>query len=138
MRAPKNQGDRKVKRVIVAVQNTLVSEAVVQSLKKSDMLVEKTFGVAPDEIDVACRVFFADVLFMDVTRFGGGSFDNRKKTAETVKKTNPKIKVCLVCDNVSDPELAFRVTNAKEMGIIDAFFYQSVPSDYIADFIATL
>ena len=127
-----------MKRVIVAVQNTLVSEAVVQSLKKSDMLVEKAFGVAPDEIDSVCRAFFADVLFMDVARFGGGSFDNRKKTAETVKKSNPKIKVCLVCDNVSDPELAFRVTNAKEMGLIDAFFYQSVPSDYIADVISTM
>lgn len=127
-----------MKRVIVAVQNTLVAEAVAYSLKRSDMLVERSLEETPDGIAVVCQVFLADVLVMDVTRFGGGLFDNRMETVEAVKKTNPEIKVCLVCDNASDSELAYKVANAKTLGLIDAFFYQSLPSDYIADVISTM
>lgn len=131
-------GGVRMKRVIVAVQNALVSEAVAHSFKKCDMLVEKTQSDTPDGIAAVCEALFADVLFMDVTRFGGGNFDNRMKTVDMVKKNDSEIKICLVCDNVSDPELAFKVSNAKNMGVIDAFFYQSVPSDYIADVINTI
>lgn len=127
-----------MKRVIVAVQNTLVSEAVMHSLKKCDMIVERAQSDTPDGIAAVCKAFFADVLFMDVTRFGSGCFENRIETADEVKKDNQKIKVCLVCDNVSDEELSFKVANAKQLGLIDAFFYQSVPSDYVADVISTL
>lgn len=127
-----------MKRVVVAAQNTLISEVVAHSLKKCDTFVEKSLSDTPDGIATVCQVFFADVLFMDVTRFGGGSFDNRMKTVAAVRKTNPKIKVCLVCDNVSDSELSLKVANAKTMGLIDAFFYQSVPSDYIADVISAM
>lgn len=127
-----------MKRVIVAMQNTLVSEVVSYSLKKCDMLVEPALDDTPDGIVAACRMFFADVLFMDVTRFGGGSFDHRMKTAAAVRKNDPKVRICLVCDHVSDPESAFKIMSAKKMGQIDAFFYQSVPSDYIADVIGTM
>lgn len=127
-----------MKRVIVAVQNTLVSEVITHSLKNCDMLVERVLIDTPEGIETACRIFIADVLFMDVTRFGGGTFENRTETAIMVKKNNPSLKVCLVCDNVSDKELSFKVANAKALGVIDAFFYQSVPSDYIADVINTM
>lgn len=127
-----------MKRVIVAVQNTLISEAVMYSLKKRDMLAERATDGTPEGITAACGAFFADVLFMDVTRFGCGLFDNRIKTAESVKKNTPQTKVCFVCDNVSDAELSFKVANAKKLGVIDAFFYQSVPSNYIADVISTM
>lgn len=127
-----------MKRVIVAVQNTLVSEVVVQSLKNCDMLAEKALNDTPDGIVTACQVFLGDVLFMDVTRFGSGSIDNRMKTIDMMKKINPKIKICLICDNVSDAELSFKVVNARKIGLIDTFFYQSVPSDYIADVINTM
>ena len=127
-----------MKRVIVAVQNTLVGEVIAYTLKKHDMLVEKAADDTPEGIANVCGAFFADVLVTDVTRFGGGSFDNRIKTADAVKKSAPKTKVCFVCDNVSDSELSYKVANAKAMGQIDAFFYQSVPSDYIADVIGTM
>ena len=127
-----------MKRVIVAVQNTLVCEVVAYALKKHEMLVEKAADNTPEGIANVCGAFLADVLVTDVTRFGGGSFDNRIKTVHAVKKVNPDIKVCFVCDNVSDEDLSFKVANAKAMGQIDAFFYQSVPSDYIADVISTM
>lgn len=127
-----------MKRVIVAVQNMLVSEIIIHSLNHCDMLVEKALNDTTDGITNICHTFFCDVLFMDVTRFGNGSFENRMKTADTVKKSNPNVKICLICDNVSDEELSFKVANAKKMGLIDNFFYQSVPSDYIADVINTM
>ena len=127
-----------MKRVIVAVQNSLVSEVVVSSLRRHGMVVESASNDAPDGIAILCRAFFADVLVMDVTRFGGGTFDNRMKAVEAVKQACGGIKVCLVCDNVSDREASFKVANAKTMGVIDAFFYQSLPSDYIADVIDTM
>lgn len=127
-----------MKRVIVAVQNTLVSETILNALKKRGMIVEKSLSSEPQRIASLCDTLFADILVMDVTRFGGGTFDNRMETVDTVKRNNPEVKVCIVCDNVSDSELACKVANAKAMGLIVAFFYQSVPSDYIADVINTM
>lgn len=127
-----------MKRVIVAVQNTLVSEVLVNALQKREMLVETALVDTPDGIADLCDVFLSDVLVMDVTRFGSGTFDNRMQTAAHVRQNNPQMRVCLVCDNVSDAELSFRVANARKMGRIDTFFYQSVPSDYIADVIGTM
>ena len=127
-----------MKRVIIAAQNTLVSEVIAHALKTRELLVEKALSDTPDGIADLCDVFLADVLIMDVTRFGSGTFENRMQTADAVRRSNEKIRVCLVCDNVSDSELSYKVANAKKMGIVDAFFYQSVPSDYIADVINTM
>lgn len=127
-----------MKRVIVAIQNTLVSEAILIALKTRGMFAEKSLSGEPQSVASLCGMLFADTLVMDVTRFGDGTFDNRVKTVTAVKKSNPKITICIVCDNVSDGELSVKVANAKETGQIDAFFYQSVQSDYIADVISTM
>lgn len=128
----------KLKRVIVAIQNTLVSEAILIALKKRGMFAEKSLSGEPQKVADLCGTLFADTLVMDVTRFGDGTFNNRAATINAVKKISPKIKICVVFDNVSDGELSVKVANAKETGLIDAFFYQSVPSDYIADVISTM
>lgn len=127
-----------MKRVIVAVQNTLVSEAIMGALSKRGLFAEKALSGEPQMIASLCETLFADVLVMDVTRFGEGTFDHRTETVYEVKKYDPEMKVCFVCDNVSDAELSHKVAEARIMGLIDAFFYQSVPSDYIADVIATM
>lgn len=127
-----------MKRVAVAIQNILVSEAILSALKKRGMFAEKSLSGEPQKVADMCETLFADTLVMDVTRFGDGTFDNRSETVKAVKKNNPQIKVCFICDNVSDGELSVKVANAKENGIIDAFFYQSVPSDYVADVISTM
>ena len=128
----------KLKRVIVAMQNALVSEAVLSALKKRGMFAEKSLSGDPQSVASLCETLFADVLVADVTRFGSGTFDKRTATVEAVRKRMPNVKICFVCDNVSDGELSVKVANAKESGQIDAFFYQSVPSDYIADVISTM
>ena len=127
-----------MKRVVIAIQNSLVSEAIMRSLKSHGMLLENPSIDSIDDIAEFCRTFFADILVMDVTRFGTGTFDNRMEISRIVRKSNPNIKVSLIYDNVSDNEMSQKISSAKEMGIIDTFFYQSVPSDYIADVISTM
>lgn len=127
-----------MKRVIVAVQNALVSEAIFGALKKRGMFAEKSLSGEPQMVSDMCETLFADILVTDVTRFGEGSLDGRTATAEAVRKRTPNVKICFVCDNTSDSELSVKVANAKEIGLIDAFFYQSLPSDYIADVISTM
>lgn len=80
----------------------------------------------------------AATLVMDVTRSGDGTFAMRMDTAREVRRRNPEIKIALLCDNVSDESSAYKVKCAKEDGSIDAFFYESVPSDYLADAIDAL
>lgn len=127
-----------MKRIVVAMQNTLVSEVVTNSFKKCDLLYEKSLYDTPEGISEMCEMFLCDILFMDVTRFGNGSYENRIETINIVKKHNPNIKICMICDNVSDGEISYKISNAKKIGIIDNFFYQSLPSDYIADVISTM
>lgn len=58
-------------------------------------------------------------------------------TVKEVKKQKPEVKIALLCDNVSDETIAYKIKRAKEE-IIDAFFYESVPSDYLADVLDSL
>lgn len=127
-----------MKRVVTSIQNVLVLEAITNALNKRGIFSEKSLLCEPYEVASLCKTLCADVLVMDVTRFGDGTFDNRMKMLSSVKTLNPRIKICFIFDNDSDNELFYKILNAKEAGQIDAFFYQSVPSNYVADVISTL
>lgn len=127
-----------MKKVIVAILNTLVCEAVIGALKRKGFFAEKSLSQDPDKIAVACDVFFADVLLMDAGRTADNSFDRRMETVQRVRKKNPSLKTGLLCDNVSDPEIAQKVKQAKETGLIDIFFYESVQTDYLCDMVDSL
>ena len=86
----------------------------------------------------ATNALAATILVMDVTRSGDGTFDMRMDTARKVRRQNPEIKIALLCDNVSDESNAYKVKCTKEDDSIDAFFYESVLSDYLADAIDAL
>lgn len=122
-----------MKRVVLAIKNGLISEAVTLALKRAGFAVEKAVTQSASQILLACEAVYAELLVMDVTRTGDGTFDLRMQTVKSVKAQNPLIKIALLCDNVSDESSAYKVKFAKEEGAIDAFFYESVPSDYLAD-----
>lgn len=122
-----------MKRVVLAIKNGLISEAVTLALKRAGFAVEKAVTQSASQILLACEAVYAELLVMDVTRTGDGTFDLRMQTVRSVKAQNPDIKVALLCDKVSDAAIADKVKCAKEDGSIDAFFYESVPSDYLAD-----
>ena len=127
-----------MKKVIVAILNTLVCEAVIGALKRKGFFTEKSLSQDPHKIAVACDVFFADVLLMDAGRSAENSFDRRMETVRCAKKKNRALKTVMLCDNVSDPEIAQKVKQAKETGLIDVFFYESVQTDYLCDVVDSL
>lgn len=129
---------RRMKKVIVAIQNTLVCEAVTCALKKAGFFVEQSLSQDPDKIATACETFFVDVLLMDVGRPTEKSLDRRMEAILRSKKKNTTMKAGLLCDNASDPEIAQKVKQAKENGFIDVFFYESVQTDYLCDVVDSL
>lgn len=122
-----------MKRAILSIRSRLILEAVTLALKRAGIAVERTSSQSAPEILLACEAAKAHLLVMDVTRNGEGTFDLRMNTAREARRRNPEIKIALLCDNVSDESSAYKVKCAKEEGAIDAFFYESVPSDYLAD-----
>ena len=127
-----------MKKVIIAIQNTLVCEAVIGALKRKGFFAEKSLSQLPDKVAMACDVFFADVLLMDAGRSAENSFERRMETVRCAKKKNRALKTGMLCDNVSDPEIARKVKQAKETGVIDIFFYESVQTDYLCDVVDSL
>ncbi len=127
-----------MKRAVLAIRNRLVLEAVTDALKRIGVLVEKCFSQETERILALLNALSATFLVMDVTRSGDGTFDMRMNTVKEVKKQKPEVKIVLLCDNVSDETIAYKIKRAKEEEIIDAFFYESVPSDYLADVLDSL
>lgn len=122
----------------LAIRNRLVLEAVTDALKRIGVLVEKCFSQETERILALLNALSATFLVMDVTRSGDGTFDMRMNIVKEVKKQKPEVKIALLCDNVSDETIAYKIKRAKEEEIIDAFFYESVPSDYLADVLDSL
>ena len=127
-----------MKRAVLAIRNRLVLEAVTDALKRIGVFVENCFSQETERILALLNALSATFLVMDVTRSGDGTFDMRMNTVKEVKKQKPEVKIALLCDNVSDETIAYKIKRAKEEEIIDAFFYESVPSDYLADVLDSL
>lgn len=127
-----------MKRAVLAIRNRPVLEAVTDALKRIGVLVEKCFSQETERILALLNALSATFLVMDVTRSGDGTFDMRMNIVKEVKKQKPEVKIALLCDNVSDETIAYKIKRAKEEEIIDAFFYESVPSDYLADVLDSL
>jgi len=127
-----------MKRVLLAIRNRLVQEAVAIALKRAGFFVERCSSQEVDKIVTMADALSANVLVMDVTRTGDGTFDMRMNVVKVVKTDDADIKTVLLCDNASDESNAYKVKCAKEEGKIDAFFYESVPSDYLVDAIDAL
>ena len=127
-----------MKRAVLAIRNRLVLEAVTDALKRIGVFVEKCFSQETERILALLNALSATFLVMDVTRSGDETFDMRMNTVKEVKKQKPEVKIALLCDNVSDETIAYKIKRAKEEEIIDAFFYESVPSDYLADVLDSL
>lgn len=127
-----------MKRVVLAIRNRLVLEAVTNALKRAGFFVEKSSSQETERILTLTNALAATALVMDVTRSGDGTFDMRMDTVKEIRRQNPEIKIALLCDNVSDESNAYKVKCTKEDDSIDAFFYESVLSDYLADAIDAL
>ena len=91
-----------MKRVVLAIRNRLVLEAVTNALKRAGVFVEKSSSQETERILTLTNALAATTLVMDVTRSGDGMFDMRMDTVKEIRRQNPEIKIALLCDNVSD------------------------------------
>lgn len=78
-----------MKRAVLAIKNTLILEVVTKALEYIGFFVQKSFSQDEDKILTLVKMLSANVLIMDVTRWGDGTFDNRMSVAFSVKRQNP-------------------------------------------------
>ncbi len=118
--------------VVVSMQNTLLSEAVAQSLAETgEFRVEQVLpGKTGDTLSL-CRAAQADILLMEVSRLDAYTLESCLKLIERVRSAIPNCKFALLCDENSDAELARRVKCARQDRLIDAFLYASVTPAYL-------
>ena len=116
------------------MQNNLLAGAIVKYLTERGELMPKRIQnpSKEDEPYLTSAALNADVVLMEISRLPNFTLDRRIETARKIKKTLPKCKVALLCDENADPDIAEKVKDAKMMGLIDGFFYSSVTGEYIS------
>ena len=65
-----------MKRVVLAIRNRLVLEAVTNALKRAGFFVEKSSSQETERILTLTNALAATTIVMDVTRSGDGAFEN--------------------------------------------------------------
>ena len=122
-----------MKDVVISVQNTLLSDAIVQALcRRGQFRCQQVAPGRPQEIVSVCRTLQADIVLMEVNRFPAATLEKRLGTGEELRRMLPGCRIVLLCDEVADPELAERVMGARQLGQIDGFFYASVSASYLS------
>ena len=122
-----------MKDFVISVQNTLLSEAIVQALvRRGQFRCQQVAPGQPQEIVSVCRTLRADILLMEVNRFPAAVLEKRLEIGAKLRSILPECRVVLLCDEVADPELAERVMRTRQLGQIDGFFYASVSASYLS------
>ena len=75
-----------MKRVVLAIRNRLVLEAVTNALKRAGVFVEKSSSQETERILTLTNALAATTLVMDVTRSGDGMFDMRMDTVKEIRR----------------------------------------------------
>lgn len=70
-------------------------------------------------------------LLMEVTGYTPWRLEERLSIRDMVKKDSADCKVILIVDDVSEPQIAENVKNAKQSGLIDAFLFTSTTENYL-------
>lgn len=118
--------------IVISMQNTLLSEAIAQSLSAAgEFRVEQIPAGRVDDALSICRAVRADVLLMEVSRIAAYTLEKRLKLIDRVRAAVPDCKFALLCDENSDVELARQVKCARQDRLIDAFLYASVTPAYL-------
>ena len=118
-----------MKKILLSVQNNLLSEAIQNALvKKGRFCIENVSPNQDGKILDLCIAERVDVLLMDVTRLADSTIEKRLELCGYL----PSCKTALLCDEQAYPDLADRVKQAKQFGKISSFFYSSVTADYLA------
>ena len=113
------------------MQSRLYAKAIrrllVQELDNYQVVISKS----PSETAKQCKLLHPYALLMEVTGYTPWRLEERLSIREMVKKDSADCKIILIVDDVSEPQLAENVKNAKQSGLIDAFLFTSTTENYL-------
>lgn len=122
-----------MKKIGISIQNGLLAEGIMQMLNENGGFQSfRIVNPKKDGVVSNCRIQQADILLAEVSYASDATIDGRLMEARALRKERPECKIAFLCDENSSPEIAKEVMNAKKDGIIDAFFYSSVTTKYLA------
>ena len=120
-----------VKKIVLDLQSRLYAKAIrrllVQELDNYQVVISKS----PSETAKQCNLLHPYALLMEVTGYTPWRLEERLSIRDMVKKDSDDCKVILIVDDVSEPELAENLKNAKQSGLIDAFLFTSTTENYL-------
>lgn len=121
-----------MKRILLSIQNQLLSEAISAALTRTgDFRPEQVLTDRLQDTMYLCTALQSEILLMDVAGSPNATMERRLETGQQVRGALPECKIVLLCDENADPVIARKVKEAKQMKQIDAFFYASVTTSYL-------
>lgn len=122
-----------MRKIVISTQNVLLSDALIKHLNdRGDIQTQRTPCPFVDgEVLKLCKAVKPDALLLEVSYTSQFTYDERIKGINIIRTELPECKIALLCDENVNPELAEKITTAKKLGIIDAFFYSSVSWEYL-------
>jgi len=123
---------------VVNMQNTLFSNAIADTLRRSENELEPYIVESPDKVVDDCKWIAPYALLMEVTGYTPWMLCERLKLRNEVKSHHPECKIVLVVDENAEKAVAKEVKQAKKDGYIDQFIYGSISASYLADIVDSL
>lgn len=122
-----------MRKIVIDMQNYLFADAVATAFKNSDYDIEVIRAESPRDTVELCQVYEPFALVMEVTGYTPWKFSERLKLRDQVRELCPDCKIALMVDSNTERQTAKAIRDAKKDGLIDQFFYGSMPAEYLMD-----
>ena len=122
-----------MQKIVVDMQNFLFADVVATAFKNSDYDIDVVRAESPKDTVEICRLYKPFLLVMEVTGYTPWQLCERLKLQDAVKAVCPECKVALIVDSNTEKQAAKNIRDAKKDGLIDQFFYGSMPAEYLMD-----
>ena len=127
-----------MRRILINMQNALFSNAISETLRRSENELDPYTVDSPDKVVDDCKWIAPYALLMEVTGYTPWKLEERMKLRDTVKALRPDCKIVLIVDENAEKAVARKVKQAKKDGLIDQFIYGSISATYLADIVDSL
>lgn len=121
-----------VRIIVIDMQSTLMASALERVLRQEIRDCSPVISEQPKDTVEQCRLFKPYSLLMEITGYTPWMLEERLRICEAVRRQLPDCKFVFSVDENAEPELAYRVTQCKKDGLIDAFIYNSTSERYLA------
>ena len=113
-----------MRKIVIDMQNYLFADAVATAFKSSDYDIEVIRAESPRDTVELCQIYEPFALVMEVTGYAPWKLGER---------LCPNCKIALMVDSNTERQTAKDIRDAKKDGLIDQFFYGSMPAEYLMD-----